>query len=119
MDTQGGDWMTQPKKRLVRTKKIRKRRKMTPFVRFLCVVVIGFSCWLLYGVATEIQTTIRLQRSLSDAEDKLVEVKEENEFLVSQKEKLQDSNYVQSYARGNYMLTKEGEQIFYLPSIDK
>ena len=39
----------------------------------------------------------------------------ENERLVSEKEKLMDPDYVQSYARGNYMLTKDGEQIFYLP----
>ena len=30
--------------------------------------------------------------------------------------KLEDPEYVKSYARGEYMLSKEGEQIFYLPS---
>ncbi|MBR0213930.1 MAG: septum formation initiator family protein, partial [Solobacterium sp.] len=29
--------------------------------------------------------------------------------------KLEDPDYIQSYARGNYMLSKDGEQIFYLP----
>lgn len=111
--------MAEAKKRIVKRKVIKKRRKMTPFVRFLCLVVLGFSGWLLYGVVAEIQTTIQLQKNLEEAQDRLVEIKEENDFLVAQKEKLQDSNYVQSYARGNYMLTKEGEQIFYLPSTTK
>ena len=43
---------------------------------------------------------------------------EENEKLTSQKEKLQDPDYVESYARSNYNLSKQGEQIFYLPQDD-
>ncbi|MFV0479147.1 MAG: FtsB family cell division protein [Anaerorhabdus sp.] len=104
---------------IVRKKKIRTRRKMTPFVRFLCFGVLAFSAWLLYGVIQEFQTTAQLQRNLAEAKEKLEEVQDENEYLIAQKDKLQDPNYVQSYARSNYMLTKEGEQIFYLPSVDK
>lgn len=109
----------QPQPKIVMRKKVVKRRKMTPFVRFLCFVVLGFSGWLIYGVVTEIQTTVTLQKNLKEAQVRLVEIKDENEFLIAQKEKLQDSNYVQSYARSSYMLTKEGEQIFYLPSVTK
>ena len=42
-------------------------------------------------------------------------MQDENTYLTNEKTKLQDPDYVQSYARGNYMLTKDGEQIFYLP----
>ncbi len=111
--------MTQPKKRVVRRKKVRKTRKMTPFVAFLCFAVIGFSAWLIYGVIEEVNTTVQLQRNLKEAGEKLLEIEEENTFLISQREKLEDPAYVQNYARGNYMLTKEGEQIFYLPSLDE
>ena len=50
---------------------------------------------------------------------KLQEVKDENTYLTQQKEKLQDPDYVESYARGNYQLSKDGEQIFYLPEKNK
>ena len=52
---------------------------------------------------------------LSEVQEKLQEVQDENTYLTNEKTKLQDPDYVQSYARGNYMLTKDGEQIFYLP----
>ena len=38
-----------------------------------------------------------------------------NNYLNSEKEKLQDPDYVETYARGKYQLSKNGEQIFYLP----
>ena len=60
-------------------------------------------------------TTIELRRQLAEVEEKLEKVQAENERLNNEKEKLKDPDYVQSYARGNYMLSKDGEQIFYLP----
>ncbi|MDD6428697.1 MAG: septum formation initiator family protein, partial [Lachnospiraceae bacterium] len=60
-------------------------------------------------------TTVRLRSQLSDAESKYAQVKAENEKLTDQKQKLQDPDYVESYARSNYNLSKQGEQIFYLP----
>ena len=60
--------------------------------------------------------TMELKNQLEDVKLRLETIQAENEQLTSQQEKLQDPNYVQSYARGNYMLSKEGEQIFYLPS---
>ena len=47
--------------------------------------------------------------------EKLQEVQDENNYLTDQKAKLQDPDYVESFARGNYMLSRDGEQIFYLP----
>ena len=40
---------------------------------------------------------------------------DENVYLTTERAKLEDPDYIQSYARGNYMLSKDGEQIFYLP----
>ncbi|MFV0379312.1 MAG: FtsB family cell division protein [Anaerorhabdus sp.] len=109
--------MSDEKKRVV--KKVRKKRRRTPFTLFLCLGLIAFSIWLFKGVIDEINTMAYLKNNLDDAKSKLKEVQEENDFLISQKEKLKDPNYVKSYARGNYMLTKEGEEIFYLPTKDK
>ncbi|MBR5003921.1 MAG: septum formation initiator family protein [Erysipelotrichaceae bacterium] len=71
---------------------------------------------MIYGVAREVMNTMELKNQLEDVKLRLETIQAENEQLTSQQEKLQDPNYVQSYARGNYMLSKEGEQIFYLPS---
>ena len=62
---------------------------------------------------------IELKSDLADVQEQLQQVQDENTYLTSQRDKLQDPDYVQSYARGNYMLTKEGENIYYLPGKDK
>lgn len=107
--------MTQKKKNV---KKKKKSRKLTPFVKLVCFIVIGISCFFIYEVVKEVYTTVELRKELSDAEERYQEVLDENSYLTSEKEKLQDPDYVQSYARGNYMLSKDGEQIFYLPEKD-
>lgn len=104
--------MTQAKTKKTRKK---KNRKLAPVTKLICVVLIGISAWLLYSVGREVMTTIELRRQLAEVEEKLEKVQAENERLNKEKEKLRDPDYVQSYARGNYMLSKDGEQIFYLP----
>ena len=100
----------------VQTKKTRKkRRRLTPITKLLCLIMIGVSCFLLYKVAMEVKTTLTLRKQLSEAKEKLQEVQDENTYLNNEKEKLQNPDYVANYARGNYMLSKDGEQIFYLP----
>ena len=100
---------------MTQKKKKRSRRRLTPVMKLICLVLIAVSAYFLYAVGKEIMTTISLRRQLVEVEEKLKEVQMENERLVSEKDKLMDPDYVQSYARGNYMLTKDGEQIFYLP----
>jgi cell division protein DivIC len=84
-------------------------------MKLICFVLIGVSIYLLYSVGRELMTTVELRRQLAEVQEKLEVVQLENEKLNKEKEKLKDPDYVQSYARGNYMLSKDGEQIFYLP----
>ena len=88
---------------------------MTPFNKILCLVLIVASGFMLYEAVQEAMTTLKLQQQLSDVQAKLQEVQDENKYLNSEKEKLQDPDYVETYARGKYQLSKNGEQIFYLP----
>lgn len=111
--------MTQPQGTVKIIKKKKKKKRLTPFVKLLCFIVLGFSAFLLYEVAKEMYTTVQLREQLVEVEEKYQKIKEENEYLVTEKEKLTDPNYVQTYARGNYMLSKDGEQIFYLPEKDE
>lgn len=60
----------------------------------------------------------RLEEQLTVSKDALDSIQRDNVELQKQKEKLSDPNYMQDYARGNFMLSQEGEQIFILPSKD-
>ena len=98
-----------------KTTKVKKKRKLNPIVRLLCLIFIGISAWLLYNVGNEILTTMKLRDELAEVQEKLQEVQDHNNYLVKEKDKLMNPDYVESYARSNYMLSKGGEQIFYLP----
>lgn len=50
-------------------KKKSTKRKLTPFTRLICFVVILFSMYLLYRVAAEVYTTITLKRQLGSGRE--------------------------------------------------
>lgn len=85
----------------------------------LSVVLLGGTLFLLIPVIEEVGNTFRLSETLKEVEAQLVVLEQENTSLNEQKTKLLDPEYVKSYARANYMLTKEGEQIYYLPKDDE
>ena len=105
--------MSEQKKTVKKKKK--QKRKMTPFLRLICYLIIAASVFLLVEVAKEIYTTVELKKQLAEVQQKYQEVQDESAYLLQEREKLTDPDYVQSYARSNYMLSREGEQIFYLP----
>ena len=91
--------------------------------RFNSIVVslalLGGTIFLLIPVIEEVGNTFRLSETLKEVQAQLVVLEQENTSLNEQKTKLLDPEYVKSYARANYMLTKEGEQIYYLPKDDQ
>lgn len=99
-----------------KTVKKRKRRQMTPIFKLFLLGLFGVACFFTYSVVAEIYKTVELRGQLAKVQEQLQNIKDENVKLTSQKDKLEDPDYVQSYARGNYMLTKDGEEIYYLPS---
>lgn len=102
----------------VKKKKKKNKRKLTPISKLLCLIVIGISSYGIWIGVNEILIYKNLKEELKEANTRYQEVKDENSYYTSEKEKLQDPDYIQSYARGNYMLSKDGEQIFYLPEKD-
>ncbi len=98
-------------------KKKRSKVKQT----LINVIVIGIffvAVYLLYQVSMEIVATVQLRNQLNDVQEQLEIIEKEYEFLVEQKDKLLDPEYVKSYARSGFMLSKDGEQIFFLPQAD-
>ena len=103
------------KKKVV--KKKRKRVRISSFV--VCAVLLGCSAFFVWNIVQEGVTTYTLQVDINEAKAQLEALKKENGMLVNEKEKLEDENYVKNHARGEYMITKEGEKIFHLPKMNK
>ena len=100
-------------------KKVVKKKKKNRMARFmLCVVFLGCSAFFVWKILQEGVTTYTLQVDINEAKAQLEALQKENGYLVDEKEKLEDENYVKNHARGEYMITKEGEKIFHLPKIE-
>ena len=91
------------------TKK-RLRFKYTNLLMSLLFLAGGIL--LLIPVINEVLTTIELNKTLSEVRAQLSALEDENQTLQDQVNKLNDEEYVISYARGVYMLSKDGEKIY-------
>lgn len=102
------------------TKKKKRKVKNTRILSFFSLVAsICFllaSAYFLYRTSSEVYTMITLRQEVSVNEELLASLQQETEELSNEKIKLEDPKYVTRYARGQYLLTKDGEKIFYLPS---
>ena len=100
-------------------KKVVKKKKRSPLLGFLlCTVLLGCSAFFVWNIIQEGVTTYTLQVDINEAKAQLEALQKENGFLIDEKEKLEDDNYVKNHARGEYMITKEGEKIFHLPKVE-
>lgn len=91
--------------------KIKRRFKYKSLVLFL--VFMGLTALLLVPIIDEIRTTLALKASLDEVNAKLKDLTQQNEALTLQRDKLLDTDYVISYARGVYMLSKDTEKVYY------
>ena len=94
----------------------KKKKKNNLILKLVSIVMIVFAIVILYNVLMNIYNVFSLQKQAEVVEQELQALKEENASLISTKEKLEDPEYVQTYARGEYMFSKGDEKIFYLPS---
>ncbi len=101
-------------KRQVKKTKNKKSNKTSGII--VSLIFIAVSLALLYPVGKELSSIIDLRAKLKESKLILAEIEKENVYLTEQKTKLNDPEYIKSYARGEYLLSKEGEQIFKLPS---
>jgi cell division protein DivIC len=101
-------------------KEKKSRKKLKGFVlNIIAFIVFGVSLVLLYQVSLQIVQTVQMTARLSSVQEQMSILENENDYLMEQKDKLNDPEYVKNYARFGYMLSKEGEQIFYLPEKQK
>jgi len=84
----------------------------------ITVAILVVSTYFLVQAGKEILSTLQLTSQVKDSQKQIEALEEENKQLINQKNKLQDPEYVKNYARGAYMLSKNGEQIFHISAGD-
>ena len=97
-------------------KKEKKKPKFNSARVIVSTILFVVSGLLIFSVVKEVMVTMELTGDLQTLNQQLKEIEDETRNLQERKEKLEDPNYIKSYARGEYSITKEGEQVFRLPS---
>ena len=93
-----------------------KKRKKHPFRTFFSFLAIFIACFLIYMAGDDLLTTFRLKQEISSNEELIGNLEEQKNSLSQEKTNLEDPDYVKRYARGKFMVSKPGEQVFKLPS---
>lgn len=95
-----------------------KRKKFTIFSPVLSVFYVACSLFFLMMIYNDVNTTVELKNQIEENETLKDEVLAEEKNLQKQKEKLTNPDYIEYLARGKYLITKYGEQVFKFPSVD-
>ena len=98
-------------------KPVKKKKSKTTktLTKIVAIVVIAAALVIFVNVGKQVYNMITLQRQATVVEEQLKALEEENATLISTRDKLNDPNYVETYARGEYMFSKGDEIVFYLP----
>lgn len=100
-------------------KQVKKRKKMSIVKRyFISIILLVISFSLFYFGGQEIQTTFSLKGQIRENLKESAQLDEKKKELETTKENLSNPDYVEYIARGKYLVSKEGEQVFKFPSID-
>lgn len=79
------------------------------------VVLLVFAIYFIFSGLSELKTTLELKRSIAETQAKTTELKKKKKDLETKKKNLSDPDYIEYIARGKYLVTKEGEQVFKFP----
>lgn len=106
------------KSKINSNKKVKKSVKQNVIKCLVCLCLIGLTAYFWSCINKEVSTTFSLMADLKASQQELEKLQGEKEHLQAEKEKLTDENYVSSVARGKYLITKDDEQIYELPSVN-
>ena len=79
------------------------------------VIFVALSVFFVLDFFHSHQSIKETEQRLVERQKQLADEKKKNEVLKDQQRKLDDPSYVKDYARGNFMLSENNEQIFILP----
>lgn len=97
-------------------KKVLKKKKKHPIRTFFSLVAILIACFLTYTAGQEFLTTLQLKKDIADAQSIISELDDKQKEYETEKSNLENPDYVKRYARGKYMVSKDGEQVLKLPT---
>ena len=93
-----------------------KKRKKFKIRLFFLIVLFSFVIgYLSYSFSSNVKKIMEINKQKSILNDKLVDLKDEEDALNSDIKKLKDPDYVARYARQKYMYSKDGELIIRIP----
>ena len=92
------------------------KRKNSTVKKLVSIALVIVAIFVFSNVLSKIYDMFSLQQQAKLVESQLEILKDENATLTATKEKLEDPEYIQTYARGEYMFSKGDEKVFYLPS---
>ena len=93
-----------------------KRKKVQHF--FVYIAMLVMSGFLILGGLQQLSMTHELQSSNVQKEKEKKVLSSKKKELEKAKQNLTNPDYVEYIARGKYLVTKEGEQVFKFPSKD-
>lgn len=93
-----------------------KRKKVQHF--FVYIAMLVMSGFLIMGGLQQLSMTHELKSSIVQKEKAKKELSSKKKELEKAKQNLTNPDYVEYIARGKYLVTKEGEQVFKFPSKD-
>lgn len=96
-------------------KKAKKKAIRFLFFGITCITLVIIILITLTNVWVDIYEKYKEKKQL---EEKLLKLKEEEEELVLDVEKLQDPEYIARYLREKYFYSKDGEYIIKIPKGD-
>ena len=98
----------------------KKKKKTKTKKKVLRFFILGITCTILVAVILVTLTHVWINiygkyKERKEIEEKLLKLKEKEEELVVDVEKLQDPEYVARYLREKYFYSKDGEYIIKIP----
>ena len=100
--------------------KKQKRKTRISFIRIsACLILLIASAFLVYNGAKELKTTADIRISIQEDEEESAALDEKKAELETTKENLTNPDYVEYIARGKYLVTKDGEQVFKFSESDE
>ena len=89
-------------------KKNDKTKKRLMIMGPICLIILGT---FIFNATFYFHRIMVLEKSKSELENQLVVLKEKEEVLTSDIQKLKDPEYIAKFAREHYMYSKDGEYI--------
>ena len=93
-----------------------KRKKVQHF--FVYIAMLVMSGFLIMGGLRQLSMTHELKSSINQKQKEKKALSSKKKELEKAKQNLTNPDYVEYIARGKYLVTKEGEQVFKFPSKD-